>query len=264
MLRLNNIEVVYDGVILVLKGVSIEVPDGRITTLLGGNGAGKTTTLKAISGILRAERGEVCKGSIEFDGERIDGLPPHDIVTRGIVQVFEGRRVFEHLTVEENLVAGGHTVVKLRAMREGIDLVYGYFPRLKERRSQQAGYLSGGEQQMLAIGRGLMSRPKLVMLDEPSLGLAPMLTEEIFGIVRRLAERERIAVLLVEQNAALALELAHHGYVIETGRIVLEGSAEALAQNSDVKEFYLGLNDVGSRKSYRDTKRYRRRKRWLS
>ncbi len=264
MLSLNNVEVVYDGVVLVLKGVSIEVPEGRITTLLGANGAGKTTTLKAISGILRAERGQVAKGSIEFAGERIDGLPPHDIVTRGIVQVFEGRRVFEHLTVEENLIAGGHSVASSRDVRQGIDLVYSYFPRIKERRSQQAGYLSGGEQQMLAIGRGLMSRPKLMMLDEPSLGLAPMLTEEIFRIVRRLVEKERIAVLLVEQNAVLALELAEHGYVIETGRIVLEGSAEELAQNSDVKEFYLGLNEVGSRKSYREVKRYRRRKRWLS
>jgi branched-chain amino acid transport system ATP-binding protein len=264
MLALNNIEVVYDGVILVLKGVSIEVPDARITTLLGANGAGKTTTLKAISGLLRAERGEVVKGSIELGGERIDDLPPHDIVRRGIVQVFEGRRVFEHLTVEENLVAGGHTLVELSRVREGIDLVYAYFPRLKERRAQAAGYLSGGEQQMLVIGRGLMSRPRLMLLDEPSLGLAPMLAEEIFGIVRRLAESERIAVLLVEQNAAMALALADHGYVLETGRIVLEGSAAALAQNSDVKEFYLGLNELGSRKSYREVKRYRRRKRWLS
>ena len=264
MLSLNNVEVVYDGVILVLKGVSIEVPEARITTLLGANGAGKTTTLKAISGILRAERGEVAKGSIEFSGERIDRLPPHDIVTRGIVQVFEGRRVFEHLTVEENLIAGGHTVIDLAGVRRGIDLVYSYFPRLKDRRQLQAGYLSGGEQQMLAIGRGLMSRPKLVMLDEPSLGLAPMLTEEIFRIVRRLVDKERIAVLLVEQNAALALALADHGYVIETGRIVLEGTAGSMAQNSDVKEFYLGLNEVGSRKSYHEVKRYRRRKRWLS
>ena len=264
MLKLNNIEVVYDGVILVLKGVSIEVPDGRITTLLGANGAGKTTSLKAISGILRAERGEVCKGSIEFDGERIDGLPPHEIVKRGIVQIFEGRRVFEQLTVEENLIAGGHTVVDLRGVRQGIELVYSYFPVLKERRSQQAGYLSGGEQQMLAIGRGLMSKPKLVMLDEPSLGLAPMLTEEIFGIVRRLVKQERIAVLLVEQNATLALDLADHGYVLETGRIVLEGSAASLAENSDVKEFYLGLKEGGDRKSYHEVKRYRRRKRWLS
>ena len=264
MLSLNNIEVVYDGVILVLKGVSIEAPDGKITTLLGANGAGKTTTLKAISGILRAERGQVAKGSIEFGGERIDGLPPHDIVKRGIVQVFEGRRVFEHLTVEENLVAGGHTVVDLRGVRRGIELVYSYFPLIKERRSQQAGYLSGGEQQMLAIGRGLMSKPKLVMLDEPSLGLAPMLVEEIFGIVRKMVQTEGIAVLLVEQNAALALELADHGYVLENGRIVLEGSADALAQNSDVKEFYLGLSEGGGKKSYREVKRYRRRKRWLS
>ena len=264
MLSLNNIEVVYDGVILVLKGVSIEAPDGKITTLLGANGAGKTTTLKAISGILRAERGQVAKGSIEFGGERIDGLPPHDIVKRGIVQVFEGRRVFEHLTVEENLVAGGHTVVDLRGLRRGIELVYSYFPLIKERRSQQAGYLSGGEQQMLAIGRGLMSKPKLVMLDEPSLGLAPMLVEEIFGIVRKMVQTEGIAVLLVEQNAALALELADHGYVLENGRIVLEGSADALAQNSDVKEFYLGLSEGGGKKSYREVKRYRRRKRWLS
>jgi len=264
MLRLNNIEVVYDGVILVLKGVSIEAPEARITTLLGGNGAGKTTTLKAISGILRAERGEVAKGSIEFLGERIDRLPPHEVVRRGIVQVFEGRRVFEHLTVEENLIAGGHTVVDLAGVRRGIELAYTYFPRLKERRTQQSGYLSGGEQQMLAIGRGLMSMPKLMMLDEPSLGLAPMLTAEIFRIVRQLVEKERIAVLLVEQNAALALDLADHGYVIENGRIVLDGKAEALRQNSDVKEFYLGLNDVGGRKSYRDVKRYRRRKRWLS
>jgi len=264
LLALNNVEVVYDGVILVLKGVSIKVPDARITTLLGANGAGKTTTLKAISGILRAERGEVAKGSIEFAGARIDGFAPHDIVERGIVQVFEGRRVFEHLTVEENLIAGGHTVVDLAGVRQGIDMVFSYFPRLKERRRQQAGYLSGGEQQMLAIGRGLMSKPKLMMLDEPSLGLAPMLTAEIFRIVRQLVEKECIAVLLVEQNAALALELADHGYVIENGRIVLEGKAETLRQNSDVKEFYLGLNDVGARKSYRDVKRYRRRKRWLS
>ena len=264
MLALNNIEVVYDNVIQVLKGVSLEVPDGGITTLLGANGAGKTTTLKAISGILRAERGEIAKGSIVFAGERIEGLPAHQIVTRGIVQVFEGRRVFDYLTVEENLIAGGHILADLRGLRQGIELVYSYFPQLKGRRSQQAGYLSGGEQQMLAIGRALMARPKLVMLDEPSLGLAPMLVEEIFRIVRRLVATERLAVLLVEQNAALALSAADHGYVIENGRIVLEGTADALAQNSDVKEFYLGLNDVGSRKSYREAKRYRRRKRWLS
>src|SRR5437867_4275852 len=215
MLSLNNIEVIYDDVILVLKGVSLSVREGGITTLLGANGAGKSTTVKAISGLLRAERGEVSKGSIEFAGERIDRLAPHDIVRRGIVQVFEGRRVFEHLTVEENLIAGGHTVVDLKGVRDGIERVYAYFPVLKERRRQQAGYLSGGEQQMLAIGRGLMSKPRLMMLDEPSLGLAPMLTAEIFRIVRQLVEKERIAVLLVEQNAALALELADHGYVIE-------------------------------------------------
>jgi branched-chain amino acid transport system ATP-binding protein len=264
MLALNNIEVVYDDVILVLKGVSLAVPEGKITTLLGANGAGKTTTLKAISGILRAERGEVVKGSIEFSGERIDRHPPHDIVRRGIVQVFEGRRVLEHLTVEDNLIAGGHTMAHKHGVRDGIERVYAYFPRLKERRHQEAGYLSGGEQQMLVIGRGLMSKPKLVMLDEPSLGLAPMLVEEIFERVRRMVASERIAVLLVEQNAALALSLADHGYVMENGRIVLEGSAQTLAGNSDIKEFYLGLNEVGARKSYRDVKRYRRRKRWLS
>ena len=263
LLQITDLHVFY-GRIEAIKGISFHVNEGEIVTLIGANGAGKTTTLKAISGILRAERGEVAKGSIEFAGKRIDRLAPHEIVALGIAQVFEGRRVFEHLTVEENLIAGGHTVIDLRGVREGIERVYSYFPRLKERRTQAAGYLSGGEQQMLAIGRGLMSRPKLIMLDEPSLGLAPMLVEEIFGIVRRLVESERIAVLLVEQNAALALELAEHGYVIENGRIVLEGTAEALAQNSDVKEFYLGLNDVGGRKSYRDTKRYRRRKRWLS
>ena len=264
MLSLNNIEVVYDGVILVLKGVSIEVPEARITTLLGANGAGKTTTLKAISGILRAERGEVHKGSIEFAGERIDRLPPHDIVERGIVQVFEGRRVLEHLTVEENLIAGGHTVVDLGRMRQGIELVYTYFPRLRERRGQQAGYLSGGEQQMLVIGRGLVSRPKLMLLDEPSLGLAPMLVEEIFAIVQRLNVREKLTVLLVEQNATLALGIAEHGYVMENGRIVLDGPAASLVENADIKEFYLGLTEVGARRSYRDVKHYKRRKRWLS
>jgi len=264
LLSLNNVEVVYDGVILVLKGVSIEVPDGRITALLGANGAGKTTTLKAISGILRAERGEVVKGTIEFGGERIDRLPPHDIVTRGIVQVFEGRRVFEHLTTEENLVAGGHVQREPRKVKSGIERVYAYFPLLKERRHQQSGYLSGGEQQMLAIGRALMSEPKVMLLDEPSLGLAPMLVEEIFGIVQRLVAQESLSVLLVEQNAVMALAVAQHGYVMETGRIVLEGSVQKLRDNSDIREFYLGLNEVGSRKSYRDVKHYKRRKRWLS
>jgi branched-chain amino acid transport system ATP-binding protein len=264
MLTLNNIEVVYDGVILVLRGVSVYVEQGTITTVLGANGAGKTTTLKAISGVLRSERGEVTKGSIDYDGRRIDGMRAHDVTRLGIAQVFEGRRVFEHLTTEENLIAGGHTQPDMAGIRQSIELVYSYFPRLRERRGQQSGYLSGGEQQMLAIGRALMSRPKVMLLDEPSLGLAPMLVEEIFGIVRRLARQEKLSVLLVEQNAAMALGVADHGYVMENGRIVLEGPAEKLRDNSDIKEFYLGLNEGGMRKSYRDTKHYKRRKRWLS
>jgi branched-chain amino acid transport system ATP-binding protein len=251
-------------VILVLKGVSINVREGGITTLLGANGAGKTTTLKAISGVLRSERGEVTKGSVEFGGQRIDGLAPHEIVKRGLVQVFEGRRVFEHLTTEENLVAGAHVQPDRRRVAEGIERVYEYFPRLRERRSVQAGYLSGGEQQMLAIGRALMSGPRVILLDEPSLGLAPMLVEEIFAIIQRLNREQKLTVLLVEQNATLALGIAEHGYVMENGRIVLEGSAEALRENADIKEFYLGLTEVGGRKSYRDVKHYKRRKRWLS
>ncbi|HJQ55870.1 MAG TPA: ABC transporter ATP-binding protein [Vineibacter sp.] len=264
MLALNNIEVVYDGVILVLKGVSLQVREGTITTVLGANGAGKSTTLKAISGVLYSERGEVTKGHIEFDSQRIDGKRASDITRLGIAQVFEGRRVFEHLTAEENLIAGAHIQSEMRRVREGIELVFTYFPKLRERRGQQAGYLSGGEQQMLAIGRALMSRPKLVLLDEPSLGLAPMLVEEIFGIVDRLVKQEKLSVLLVEQNATMALAVAEHGYVLENGRIVLEGAAAKLRENSDIKEFYLGLNEVGSRKSYRDVKHYKRRKRWLS
>ena len=264
MLALNNIEVVYDGVILVLKGVSLNAEEGRITTLLGANGAGKTTTLKAISGLLRTERGEVTKGSVELDGERLDRMPAFDVVKHGIVQVFEGRRVFENLSVEENLVAGAHSQRDRSKVKGGIDRVYASFPVLKERRSQSAGYLSGGEQQMLVIGRALMSDPKVVLLDEPSLGLAPMLVEEIFGVVRQLKDEQNLTVLLVEQNATLALDIADHGYVMENGRIVLEGPAAALRENSDIKEFYLGLNDAGARKSYRETKRYRRRKRWLS
>jgi branched-chain amino acid transport system ATP-binding protein len=264
MLALNNIEVIYDGVILVLKGVSLGVREGEITTLLGANGAGKSTTLKAISGLLRAERGEVTKGSIELDGERIDRLPPHRVVARGITQVLEGRRVFEHLTTEENLVAGAHVVSEQRTVQGGIERVYEYFPRLRERRAVKAGYLSGGEQQMLAIGRALMSSPRVMLLDEPSLGLAPMLVEEIFSIVQRLNENEKLTVLLVEQNATLALTISSHGYVMENGRIVLEGSAAALGDNADIKEFYLGLTEVGARKSYRDVKHYKRRKRWLS
>jgi branched-chain amino acid transport system ATP-binding protein len=264
MLSLNNVEVIYDGVILVLKGVSLDVREGGITTLLGANGAGKTTTLKAISGLLRSERGEITKGAIELGGERIDRLPPYLVVQRGVVQVFEGRRVFEHLTTEENLIAGGHIQADRARLREGIARVYEYFPRLGDRRYVQSGYLSGGEQQMLVIGRALMSNPKVILLDEPSLGLAPMLVEEIFQIVQRMNRQEKLTVLLVEQNATLALTIAEHGYVMENGRIVLEGSAEALRENADIKEFYLGLTEVGARKSYREVKHYKRRKRWLS
>jgi branched-chain amino acid transport system ATP-binding protein len=264
MLSINNIEVVYDNIILVLKGVSLEAKPGSITTLLGGNGAGKTTTLKAVSGVLRTERGMVTKGAITLDGKRIDGMPAFDVTKLGISQVFEGRRIFEHLTTEENLVAGAHLQRDAAKVRSGIERVYAYFPILKNRRTQLSGYLSGGEQQMLVIGRALMSEPKVILLDEPSLGLAPMLVEEIFGIVRQLVSEEKLAVLLVEQNATMALEVADHGYVMETGRIVLEGSAENLRSNSDIREFYLGLNEAGSRKSYRDVKRYKRRKRWLS
>jgi branched-chain amino acid transport system ATP-binding protein len=264
MLTLNNIEVIYDGVILVLKGVSLTVREGGLTTLLGANGAGKTTTLKAISGLLQSERGEVTKGGIDLNGERIDRLRPHEVVRRGVVQVFEGRRVFEHLTTEENLVAGAHVQRDGARVRQGIERVYEYFPRLADRRQVQSGYLSGGEQQMLVIGRALMSSPRVILLDEPSLGLAPMLVEEIFAIVQRLNRQEKLTVLLVEQNAALALTIAEHGYVMENGRIVLEGSAAALRENADIKEFYLGLTEVGARKSYREVKHYKRRKRWLS
>jgi branched-chain amino acid transport system ATP-binding protein len=264
MLSLNNVEVIYDSVILVLKGVSIACEEGRITTLLGANGAGKTTTLKAISGLLRTERGDVTKGSVELSGQRIDRLAPYEVVRRGVVQIFEGRRVFEHLTTEENLIAGAHIERDRRRVADGIDRVYQYFPRLKERRSVQSGYLSGGEQQMLAIGRALMSSPKMMLLDEPSLGLAPMLVDEIFGIVQRLNRQEKLTVLLVEQNATMALAIADHGYVMENGRIVLEGTGAALRENADIKEFYLGLTEVGARKSYRDVKHYKRRKRWLS
>jgi branched-chain amino acid transport system ATP-binding protein len=264
MLSLNNVEVIYDSVILVLKGVSLAVRDGGITALLGANGAGKTTTLKAISGVLRTERGEVTKGSIELNGERVDQLQAFELVTRGVVQVFEGRRVFEHLTTEENLIAGAHTQRDGAGVRHGIERVYEYFPRLKERRTVQSGYLSGGEQQMLVIGRALMSNPRVMLLDEPSLGLAPMLVEEIFQIVQRLNREQKLTVLLVEQNATMALAIADHGYVMENGRIVLDGTADQLRDNADIKEFYLGLTEVGARKSYRDVKHYKRRKRWLS
>src|SRR4029079_8753567 len=264
MVSINNIEVVYDNVILVLRGVSLEVKPGAITTLLGANGAGKSTTLKAISGILFTERGNITKGSITLEGKPIHGKRPFEVTGLGIAQVFEGRRVFEHLTAEENLIAGAHTRRDFGKVRDKIDLVFSYFPRLKERRGQQAGYLSGGEQQMLAIGRALMSKSRVMLLDEPSLGLAPMLVEEIFEIVQRMNRQEKLTVLLVEQNATLALAIADHGYVMENGRIVLEGSAAALRENADIKEFYLGLTEVGARKSYREVKHYKRRKRWLS
>ena len=264
MLTLNNIEVIYDNIILVLKGVYLHVPESRIVTLLGSNGAGKSTTLKAISGLLKSERGEVTRGSIEFEGARIDRHDPSDIVKLGLAQVFEGRRVFEHLNARENLIAGAHTNRDWRQVRDDVDRVLTYFPRLGERISVQSGYLSGGEQQMLAIGRGLMSRPKLLMLDEPSLGLAPMLVEEIFDILKRLRDEENVTILLVEQNASLALSIADEGYVLENGKIVLQGAATELGENADIKEFYLGLSEAGARKSFRDVKHYRRRKRWLS
>jgi len=264
MLKINNVEVMYNNVILVLRGISLEAKEGKITTVLGANGAGKTTTLKAISGMLRPERGDITRGNIEFDNERIDNLAGFDIVKKGIVQVFEGRRVFVNLTGDENLIAGGHIEPSAAVMNERKDLVYTYFPRLKERRNIRSGYYSGGEQQMLAIGRALMTNPKMVLLDEPSLGLAPMIVEEIFGIIKRLNEEQGVTILLVEQNAALALEYADFGYVMENGSIVMEGEAESLRTNSDVQEFYLGMGEHGERKSYRDVKHYRRRKRWLS
>ena len=264
MLKLNNVEVIYSDVILVLKGLSLEVPQGQIVALLGANGAGKSTTLKAISGLLKTEEGEVTDGTIEFLGERIDRLDPEAIVSRGVFQVMEGRRVFEDLTTEENLQVGAYTRRDVEGVRRDYELVYTYFPQLKERRRQLAGYLSGGEQQMLAIGRALMARPRLILMDEPSLGLAPMLVREIFGIIQRINREARTTILLVEQNAALALSIASYGYIMETGRIVLDGPADRLKANEDVREFYLGLSDVGGRKSYRDVKHYRRRKRWLS
>lgn len=262
-LSVNNIEVIYDHVILVLKGVSLSVPRGEIVALLGANGAGKTTTLKAISNLLRAERGEVTKGTIEFEGERVQALSPNDLVRRGVIQVMEGRHCFEHLTIEENLLTGAYTRTDGRAAIEAdLQMVYSYFPRLRERRFSQAGYTSGGEQQMCAIGRALMSRPKVVLLDEPSMGLAPQLVEQIFEIVKQINEEEGVAILLAEQNTNIALKYAHYGYILENGRVVLDGEAAALRENEDVKEFYLGLSGSG-RRSYRDVKYYRRRKRWL-
>ena len=264
LLSVNNIEVIYDHVIQVLKGVSLQVPAGGIVALLGANGAGKSTTLKAIGGLLRTERGDVTRGSIDWLGEPIHRKDAAQIVRQGIVQVIEGRHVFEHLTVEENLLTGAHTRGTNRDVRRDLDLVYSYFPALGARRNVGAGYISGGEQQMLAIGRALMVRPRLMLLDEPSMGLAPLLVAEIFEIIERLNREEKVSVLLAEQNAAMALRLARHAYVMENGRIVLDGDAEAISGNEDVKEFYLGLTAVGRRKSYRDVKHYRRRKRWLS
>ncbi len=263
LLSVNNIEVVYEHVILVLKGVSLQVPEGGLVALLGANGAGKSTTLKAVSNLLRAERGEVTKGIIEFLGERIDQRDAAEVVRRGIVQVMEGRRKFEHLTVEDDLLTGAYSRPDAQAVKKDLDLVYSYFPRLTERRNVKTGYISGGEQQMVVIGRALMARPKLMLLDEPSMGLAPLLVKEIFDIVVRLNQEEKMAILLAEQNATMALEVARYGYVMENGRLVLDGDAHTLRDNEDVREFYLGLTEIG-KKSYRDVKHYRRRKRWLA
>lgn len=263
LLEVSNIEVIYNHVILVLKGVSLKVPKGGITALLGGNGAGKTTTLKAISNLLHSERGEVTKGSITYRGEPIAELNPSTLVKKGVIQVMEGRHCFEHLTVEENLLTGAYTRKSSKETAEDLEMVYNYFPRLKERRKSQAGYTSGGEQQMCAIGRALMSRPETILLDEPSMGLAPQLVEQIFDIVKRLNEEQGVSFLLAEQNTNVALRYAHYGYILESGRVVMDGPAAELRENPDVKEFYLGMSDEG-RKSFRDTRSYRRRKRWLS
>ena len=264
ILSVNNIEVIYNHVILVLKGVSLSVPSGGIVALLGANGAGKTTTLKAISNLLHSERGEVTKGAIVFDGEEVQARSPNELVRRGCVQVMEGRHCFGHLTIEENLLTGAFTRRDGKAaIRADLDLVYGYFPRLKERRDSLAGYTSGGEQQMCAIGRALMSRPKMILLDEPSMGLAPQIVEEIFGIVRDLNAKEGVSFLLAEQNTFQALKYARYGYILENGRVVMDGEAKALRENEDVKEFYLGIAE-GKRKSFREGKHYKRRKRWLA
>jgi len=264
MLEIINAEVIYNDVILVLKGVSLEVPEGKIVALLGANGAGKTSTLKAISGVLRTELGEVTDGSIEYDGKRIDRMDPEEIVRSGIVQVMEGRRLFEHLTVEENLLVGAYPRNDSKGIQEDLAKSYDYFPRLKQLRRRTSGYLSGGERQMLVMGRALMGRPKVMLLDEPSMGLSPLLVKEIFKIIRLINEQEGVSILLVEQNARIALGLSDHGYVMENGRIVLDGPSEKLQENEDIKEFYLGLSDKGKRKSYREVKHYRRRKRWLA
>jgi len=264
MLKVNNIEVIYSSVILVLKGVSLEVPDGKIIALLGVNGAGKTTTLKSISGLLSSELGEVRHGNIEFDGGRIDGKSPENIAGRGITQILEGRRLYPHLDVEENLRMGAYLHAGRMDIKNRLNQICDYFPRLKQVYHSTSGYLSGGEQQMMVIGTGLMSHPKLLLLDEPSLGLAPLLVREIFEIMRSINNSERVALLLVEQNARAALTLAEYAYVMESGRIVLDGSAEKLRDNEDIKEFYLGLSEIGKQKSYRQVKHYKRRKRWLA
>jgi len=263
MLELNNVEMIYNKVILVLKGVSLEVPEGGIVALLGANGAGKTTTLKCISGLEHAEEGEVTRGQILFEGQRIEQMDPTEIVRLGIVQVVEGRKVLEHLTVEQNLLVGSHLRKDMDAVKSDIDLVYRYFPALKKLSNNTSGYLSGGEQQMLVVGRAFMARPKLMILDEPSLGLSPLLVKEIFEVIKELNEKEKITMLLVEQNVKIALSIAQHAYIMENGRIVLDGTAEELLQNEDIKEFYLGLNLSGGRRSYRNVKHYKRRKRWL-
>lgn len=263
-LSVNNVEVIYDHVILVLKGVSLQVPQGKIVALLGANGAGKSTTLKTISTLLRGERGDVTKGEVTFKGERVDQLTPNELVKRGLSQVMEGRHCFGHLTIEENLLTGAYTRSLSRAeLRESLDKVYHYFPRLKTRRTSQAGYTSGGEQQMCAIGRALMAKPSMILLDEPSMGIAPQIVEEIFGIVKDLNTKENVSFLLAEQNTMVALRYADFGYILENGRVVMEGAASDLANNEDVKEFYLGMSGAG-RKSFRDMKFYRRRKRWLA
>jgi len=264
LLAVNGIEVIYNHVILVLKGVSFSVPEGGVVALLGGNGAGKTTTLRAVSRLLKGERGEVTKGSIEYKGERIDALSTYDLVRRGVVQVMEGRHCFAHLSVEENLLTGAYTRSASRGeIDESLEKVYTYFPRLKTRRQSQSGYTSGGEQQMTAIGRALMAKPTMILLDEPSMGLAPQIVEEIFGIVRDLNTREHVSFLLAEQNTNVALKYANYGYILENGRVVMDGEASYLSTNEDVKEFYLGVSS-GERKSFRDAKFYKRRKRWLA
>jgi len=263
MLRLANIEVIYLNAILVLKGVSLEVGDGKIITLLGANGAGKTTTLKAISGLLSTEEGSVTDGTIEFDGARIENGDPEATINMGISQVLEGRRLFQHLTVDENLKVGGYVTKGASVAKRHLDMIYHYFPPLKDLRDRTSGYLSGGEQQMLVVGAAFMAHPKVMLLDEPSLGLSPLMMQEIFGIVKRINTEERTSILLVEQNARAALDIAEYGYVLENGRIVLDGPTSDLRDNEDIKEFYLGLSEVGGKKSYREVKHYRRRKRWL-